>query len=183
MGQRLASGQTYLSPHSRFCARPTSRPVRQSCQTRRACRPRTAQPGSLGNTGSRSFQARSSPARALESASSLQSPYRTLSETHHAQQPCSVVLDLKVLVRELGAIDARGARSVSVQKVPSLAHEPRNDAVHDAVLVPQWLTVPPARKGRTSAKGHLGSSGTTSLPVLSGAELAEVLRGSATQVS
>lgn len=87
------------------------------------------------------------------------------------------MLDLKVLVVKLRTVDARSARSIPIQEVPSLAHEPRNDAVHDAVLVPQRLTVPPALEKEVSYP-TLSLPPAPNLPVLSSAKLTEVLCGS-----
>ena len=53
----------------------------------------------------------------------------------HRQDSRSCVLERKILIRELLAIDALAAGSVSLCEVSALEHEGRNDAMEEAALV------------------------------------------------
>ena len=55
----------------------------------------------------------------------------------HREDAGALVLELEVLVLELVAVDGLPARSVLVRKIPSLAHEARNDSVKRRRFVPE----------------------------------------------
>ena len=60
--------------------------------------------------------------------------------THcHAQQPSSIVPQLKILIRKvLRSIDTRTPRAIPIQKVAALNHKLLDHAMEFAVLVALW---------------------------------------------
>ena len=75
---------------------------------------------------------------------------------HHGEDARAGVPELEVLIRELLAVDGLAAGAVAAGEVARLAHEVRDDAVEDAVLVAEGLARPAD-------------------PLLAGAQRAEVL--------
>lgn len=61
----------------------------------------------------------------------------------HGQHARTLMLQLKVLVRETLAVDGLAAHSISFCDVTSLDHEMRNDAMKHRSLVPEWLSALP----------------------------------------
>ena len=57
----------------------------------------------------------------------------------HGQQKRAIVLELKVLVSELGTVDALAASAVAGGKISALAHELGDDAVELTALIVQRL--------------------------------------------
>ena len=64
-------------------------------------------------------------------------PVRAGARVGHAQHAGARVLQPEVLVLELVPVDGLPARSVLVRKIPSLAHEARNDAMKRRRFVPE----------------------------------------------
>ncbi len=75
--------------------------------------------------------------RRLRRAQEKLRPVRVRPCVGHGQNPWSRVLERKVFVLELVPVDGLPARSVLVRKIPSLAHEARNDAVKRRRFVPE----------------------------------------------
>ena len=71
----------------------------------------------------------------------------------HGENARTRVLQLKVLVGKLVAVDGLASRSVVVGEVTSLTHEPRNDTVEGAALVAKALL---AGAEGTKVLGRLG---------------------------
>ena len=65
----------------------------------------------------------------------------------------------KVLVLELGPVDRRGPRPVALDEVPSLRHEPSDDAVELRALVPLREAVAGAELARAELAEVLGGAG------------------------
>ena len=75
--------------------------------------------------------------RRLRRAQEKLRPVRVRPCVGHGQNPWSRVLERKVFVLELVPVDGLPARSVLVRKIPSLAHEVRNDAMKRRRFVPE----------------------------------------------
>ena len=75
--------------------------------------------------------------RRLRRAQEKLRPVRVRAGVGHGQNPWSRVLERKVFVLELVPVDGLPARSVLVRKIPSLAHEARNDSVKRRRFVPE----------------------------------------------
>mmetsp|Transcript_23450 Transcript_23450/g.41596 ORF Transcript_23450/g.41596 Transcript_23450/m.41596 type:complete len:153 (-) Transcript_23450:18-476(-) len=69
-------------------------------------------------------------------------PIGVLATVSHRQDARSIVPVKKVFILKGGTIDTRGARTISVDKVSTLSHEPTNYTVEDRIQVPlprPWL--------------------------------------------
>jgi len=77
----------------------------------------------------------------------------------HAQLASLGVLDIKVLIGELGTVDGDSAGAVAVGEVTTLSHEVRDDSVERAALVGVLLSVIASAEGTEVLSGlrdHVG---------------------------
>ena len=78
------------------------------------------------------------PGRVVEADEEL-APVRVRAGVRHGQRAEAAVDEVKILVRELLAVDRLAARAVLIGKIAALAHEAGDDAVEGRALVAEAL--------------------------------------------